>query len=116
MGGRPLFALNLAAFPEDFPPETMSAILRGGAEKVKEAGAVIAGGHTITDKEPKYGLAVTGIVHPARLLKKGGAKPGDVLILTKPIGTGIITTAAQRDKATTDQIDAAVASMSRLSA
>jgi selenide,water dikinase len=83
---------------------------------VKEAGAVIAGGHTLTDKEPKYGLAVTGIVHPARILKKGGARPGDVLLLTKPIGTGIVTTAAQRDEASPDQLEAAVASMSRLSA
>ena len=116
MGAEPLFALNLVGFPDTVDPKILAEILRGGAEKVKEAGAVIAGGHTVTDKEPKYGLAVTGMVHPARLLKKGGAIPGDALILTKPIGTGIITTAAQRDKATADQIEAAVASMIRLSA
>ena len=116
MGAKPLFALNLVGFPDDVDPKILAEILRGGAEKVKEAGAVIAGGHTVTDKEPKYGLAVTGIVHPERLLKKGGATPGDVLLLTKPIGTGIVATAAQRGKATSDQIDAAVASMSRLSA
>src|SRR6185436_6582213 len=96
MGGRPLFALNLAAFPEDMPTEIMADILRGGAEKVREAGAVIAGGHTITDKEPKYGLAVTGLVHPGRILTKGGARIGDRLVLTKALGTGVITTAHKR--------------------
>jgi selenide,water dikinase len=116
MGAAPLFALNLVGFPDDVDPKVLAEILRGGAEKVKEAGAVIAGGHTVTDKEPKYGLAVTGIVHPSRLLKKGGARPGDVLLLTKPLGTGIVTTAAQRGKATAEQLEAAVASMSRLSA
>jgi len=116
MGATPLFALNLVAFPDTVDSGVLAEILRGGAEKVKEAGAVIAGGHTITDKEPKYGLAVTGLVHPARILKKGGARPGDVLLLTKPLGTGIVTTAAQRDRATAEQLDAAVASMSRLSA
>ena len=115
MGATPLFALNLVGFPDDVDPRILTEILRGGAEKVKEAGAVIAGGHTVTDKEPKYGLAVTGIVHPKRLLRKGGARPGDVLLLTKPIGTGIVTTAAQRQKATAEQLAAAVASMTRLS-
>ena len=116
MGATPLFALNIVGFPDDVDSKVLAEILRGGAEKVKEAGAVIAGGHTVTDKEPKYGLAVTGIVHPARLLKKGGARPGDVLLLTKPIGTGLVTTAAQRGKATAEQLDAAIVSMSRLSA
>jgi selenide,water dikinase len=114
MGGEPLFALNLAAFPEDFPPEISSAILRGGAEKVREAGAVIAGGHTITDKEPKYGLSVTGIVHPQELLTKSGARPGDALVLTKPLGAGVITTANKNGQADPDHLRAAVASMSRL--
>src|SRR5438552_11659096 len=86
MGGRPLFAINLAAFPDDLPGEILGEILRGGAEKVREAGAVIAGGHTITDKEPKYGLAVTGLVHPDRILTKGGARAGDRLVLTKSLG------------------------------
>jgi|RhiMethySRZTD1v2_1073278.scaffolds.fasta_scaffold52006_2 selenide,water dikinase len=116
MGATPLFALNIVGFPDTVDPKVLAEILRGGAEKVKEAGAVIAGGHTVTDSEPKYGLAVTGIVHPARILTKGGALPGDVLLLTKPIGTGIVTTAAQRDKATPEQLEAAVASMTRLSA
>ena len=115
MGATPLFALNLVGFPDDLDPEILAEILRGGAEKVKEAGAVIAGGHTVTDKEPKYGLAVTGIVHPQRLLKKGGARPGDVLLLTKAIGTGLVTTAAQRGKATAEQLEAAIGSMARLS-
>jgi selenide,water dikinase len=114
MGGQPLFALNLAAFPEDMPPETTTAILRGGAEKVREAGAVIAGGHTITDKEPKYGLAVTGLIHPRRLFTKGGAQPGDRLVLTKPLGTGVITTAHKRGVVDESDLAAAVASMSRL--
>jgi len=93
MGGVPLFAVNLAAFPEDLPVEVMAEILRGGAEKVREAGAAIAGGHTITDQEPKYGLAVTGLIHPDRIFTKGGARPGDRLVLTKALGTGVITTA-----------------------
>src|SRR5262245_19981835 len=116
MGGKPLFAINLVGFPDDMDPAILTAILQGGADKVKEAGAVVAGGHTTSDKEPKYGLAVTGIVHPDRILSKGGAKPGDVLVLTKPIGTGVITTAAKREKANAVHIDAAIASMSRLSA
>ncbi len=114
MGGQPLFALNLAAFPEDLPPEMMTAILRGGAEKVREAGAVIAGGHTITDKEPKYGLAVTGLIHPQRLFTKGGAQVGDALVLTKPLGTGVITTAHKRGVVVESDLAAAVMSMLRL--
>ncbi len=114
MGGEPLFALNLAAFPEDFPPDIISDILRGGAEIVRQAGAVIAGGHTITDREPKYGLAVTGLVHPDRLFTKGGAKPGDRLVLTKPLGTGVITTAHKNDRVEGADLDAALASMLHL--
>jgi len=116
MGGRPLFALNLVGFPDDLDPKILSEILRGGGEKVKEAGAVVAGGHTTTDKEPKYGLAVTGLVHPDRILSKGGARPGDVLLLTKPLGAGILTTAGKKQKASAADLDAAIASMARLSA
>ena len=114
MGGEPLFALNLAAFPDDLPEETLAEIFRGGGEKVREAGAVIAGGHTVTDKEPKYGLAVTGRIHPDRVLTKQGAQPGDRLVLTKPLGTGVITTAHKRQEVEAADLDAAVASMVRL--
>ena len=116
MGGTPLFAINLVGFPDDMDPSVLSEILRGGAEKVKEAGGVVAGGHTTSDKEPKYGLAVTGIVHPDRILSKGGARPGDVLLLTKPLGAGILTTAGKKQKASVHDMDAAIASMARLSA
>ncbi len=114
MGGDVLFALNIAALPEDLPADMISAILQGGADKVAEAGAVIAGGHTIKDKEPKYGLCVTGIIHPSQVMAKAGAKPGDALILTKPLGVGAITTALKRDQAEAAHVDAAVASMLRL--
>ena len=116
MGAMPLFAINLAAFPEDMDPAVLAEILRGGGEKVREAGAVVAGGHTTTDREPKYGLAVTGIVHPDRILSKSGARPGDVLLLTKPLGSGIVTTAGKQQKASSEEMDAAIASMARLSA
>ena len=116
MGGTPLFAINLVGFPDDLDPMILSEILRGGGEKVKEAGAVVAGGHTTSDKEPKYGLAVTGLVHPDRILSKGGAKPGDVLLLTKPLGAGILTTAGKKQKSSAADLDAAIASMARLSA
>jgi len=114
MGGEPLFALNLAAFPDDLPSEVISEILRGGAEKVKEAGAVIAGGHTVTDKEPKYGLAVTGRVHPDRIFAKGGAQVGDALVLTKSLGTGVITTAHKRALVEAADLTAALTRMTRL--
>lgn len=100
MGGKPLFALNIVCFPTCLPLDILGEILRGGADKVKEAGAVIAGGHTIDDKEPKYGLAVTGAVNPKRVLSNSNAKIGDVLILTKPIGTGILNTAVKGGAAT----------------
>jgi selenide,water dikinase len=114
MGGEVLLALNVAAFPEDLPPEILSEIFLGGADKVAEAGGVIAGGHTVYDAEPKYGLAVTGVVHPARVVRKRGARPGDALVLTKPLGTGLILTAARNDAADQRHVDAAVASMLRL--
>lgn len=111
MGGDVLFAINLAAWPNDLDPAHLSEVLRGGADKVKEAGAVLAGGHTVADQEPKYGLAVTGQVHPDQILKKGGAQPGDVLVLTKALGTGIITTALKQDKASESAVAACVDSM-----
>ena len=114
MGGRPLFALNIAAFPNDLPAEMISEVVRGGAEKVIEAGAVIAGGHTIQDKEPKYGLVVLGMVDPRHILTKGGAQPGDKLVLTKPLGTGVITTAFMRDLTSDEQMAAATVSMLKL--
>ena len=114
MGGQPLFALNLAAFPDDLPPEVVTEILRGGGEKVREAGAAIAGGHTVADREPKYGLAVTGLVHPERVFTKGGAQPGDRLVLTKALGIGVITTAHKRGQVDAGDLEAAVASMVRL--
>ena len=114
MGGEVLFALNLAAFPDDVDRMILTEILRGGAEKVREAGAIIIGGHTVSDKEPKYGLAVTGLVHPAHILTKGGAQPGDLLVLTKPLGVGLITTALKREQADPVHVDAAVNSMSML--
>ena len=116
MGGTPLFAINLVGFPDDMDPSVISEILRGGADKVKEAGAVVAGGHTTSDKEPKYGLAVTGMVHPDRILSKGGARAGDVLLLTKPLGAGILTTAGKQQSASTADMDVVIASMARLSA
>ena len=114
MGGEPLFALNLAGFPDDLDLDILSRIFQGGAEKVIEAGAVIAGGHTVTDEEPKYGLAVTGQVHPDRIFTKAGAQPGDLLALTKPIGTGVITTAHKRDCVESFHLEDAIASMCRL--
>jgi selenide,water dikinase len=114
MGGEPILAINLVAFPDTLDKEILTEILRGGAEKVREAGAVIAGGHSVTDKEPKYGMAVTGLVHPARIITKGGAQPGDQLLLTKPLGTGVITTALKNDKAQPEHVESAIVSMSRL--
>jgi selenide,water dikinase len=114
MGGEVLFALNLVAFPDNLDPEILAEILRGGRDKVAEAGGVVAGGHTVTDKEPKYGLAVTGVVHPERILTKGNARIGDVLILTKPLGTGVITTAHKRDQVDEADLQASIVSMSML--
>jgi selenide,water dikinase len=96
MGGDVLFALNIAGIPSEMDPETVAQIFAGAAYKVREAGAAIAGGHTLTNPEPFFGLSVTGIAHPGAIMRKGGAQPGDLLFLTKPLGTGIITTAAKR--------------------
>lgn len=96
MGGEVLFCLNIAGFPSDLSPETVAQIFAGAAYKVREVGAAIAGGHTLTNPEPFFGLSVTGIAHPREIMRKGGAQPGDLLFLTKPLGTGIITTAAKR--------------------
>ncbi len=93
MGGEPALALNIIGFPNCLSPDIMAEILKGGADKVIEAGATIAGGHSVEDDEPKYGMCVTGFIHPDKIFKNFGAKPGDVLILTKPLGTGIINTA-----------------------
>jgi selenide,water dikinase len=114
MGGEVLFALNIAAFPPDMDPAFVTKILRGGADKVIEAGAVVAGGHTIQDKEPKYGLAVTGIVHPDHIFTKGRARPGDRLILSKALGTGTISTALKREIVQPDHAGAMIESMKRL--
>ena len=114
MGAEVTLALNIAGFPEDMPHETIAEILRGGADKVAEAGGVIAGGHTIIDAEPKYGLCVLGLVHPKRIFAKGGARPGDLLYLSKPLGTGIVTTAAKFDEAKAEHLRAAIDCMTRL--
>ncbi len=114
MGGRVLLALNVAGFPRDFPREAIARIFQGGADKVAEAGAVIAGGHTVVDKEPKYGLSVTGLAHPDRIMIKGGLAPGHRLFLSKPLGTGVITTAAKGGAAQAAHLDSAIQSMARL--
>lgn len=114
MGGEVLFALNIAAFPPDLDTSLVTEILRGGADKVIEAGGVVAGGHTIQDKEPKYGLAVTGLVHPDRIFTKGGARPGNQLILSKPLGTGTVSTALKSGVARSDHVAAMVENMKRL--
>ena len=111
MGGEVVLALNIAAFPESLPLEMVTEILRGGAEKVAEAGGVVAGGHTIYDDEPKYGMCVTGTVRPDRILTKGGARPGHALYLTKPLGTGIVLSAARADAADPAELAAAQESM-----
>jgi len=114
MGGEVLLALNIAAFPATLPVEIINEILRGGAEKVAEAGGVVAGGHTLTDEEPKYGLCVTGVVHPNSVITKAGARVGDSLILTKPLGVGLITTALKAQEAAPEHVKGAVKSMLRL--
>jgi selenide,water dikinase len=111
MGGEVLLALNIAAFPESLDPAILARILEGGAAKVAEAGGVIAGGHTLYDDEPKYGLAVTGTIDPRRIITKAGAQSGDALVLTKPLGTGIVLTAAREAKAQPAHLKAAVESM-----
>lgn len=114
MGGRVLFALSIAAFPEELPSDVMVAIVDGAAGVVREAGGTLAGGHTIRDPEPKFGLAVVGVVHPDRLLRKGGARPGDTLILTKPLGTGVLVSGARQGRTAAADLDGAIAWMLRL--
>jgi len=114
MGGRPFLALNVAALPPDLPPTFTGEILRGGAEKAREAGVVVAGGHTVQDKEPKYGLVALGFVDPARMFTKGGARPGDVLALSKPLGFGATTTAIKTAAASPKHIAEVIDWMMRL--
>ena len=104
MGGEPKLALNLLCVPDNMPKEAVHELLRGGYDKVYEAGAIITGGHSILDPEPKYGLSVTGFVHPDKMLTNSGAKPGDVLLLTKPLGIGVLTTAAKADMASAESM------------
>jgi selenide, water dikinase len=114
MGGQPFLALNIAALPPDLPIEITQAILLGGVEKVREAGAVLAGGHTIQDQEPKFGLVVLGFVDPQHMLTKSGVRPGDNLVLTKPLGFGTLTTALKRGLAQPEDVAEAVNWMKRL--
>jgi selenide,water dikinase len=114
MGGQVLFALNVAGFPRELPKSIIAAVFRGGADKVREAGGVIAGGHTVVDAEPKYGLCVTGRVDPRRVLAKGGLRAGQRLFLSKPLGTGVIATAAKNDACEAAVLRGAVHSMLRL--
>ncbi len=114
MGGQPFMALNIAALPEDLPAALASDILRGGAEKAREAGVVIAGGHTVKDAEPKYGLVALGFADPGSMLTKAGLQPGDVLVLTKPLGFGLVTTALKREQASPEDVLEATGWMKRL--
>ena len=114
MGGEVMFALAVAGFPRDFPKAIIAEVFRGGAEKVAEAGGIVAGGHTVVDAEPKYGLCVTGRVHPDRVFIKGGLRPGDRVFLSKPLGVGVVTTAGKNEVASEEALAAAVASMLRL--
>ena len=114
MGGEPKLAQNILCIPEDMPGEVVHELLRGGYDKVYEAGAMITGGHSILDPEPKYGLAVTGFVDPRRMLTNSGARPGDVLLLTKPLGIGVLTTAAKRGCCSEQAMEKAYTCMSTL--
>jgi selenide,water dikinase len=117
MNGRPVTALNIAAFPDnELPLEILAEILRGAAERVTAAGAVTLGGHTIRDQEIKFGLSVTGLIDPAELLTNAGAKVGDRLVLTKPLGTGFVTTAAKKEECPQPVLDRAIAQMVELNA
>jgi selenide,water dikinase len=111
MGGRVLFALSIAAFPEDFPPAALRAVLDGASAKVRQAGGVLAGGHTIRDPEPKYGLAAIGVAHPDRLLRKGDARPGDRLLLTKRLGTGLLVSGRRQHRTSDEDLATAVEQM-----
>ena len=114
MGGQPFLALNVAALPDDLPIEISTEIIRGGAEKAREAGVVIAGGHTVKDKEPKYGLIAIGFVDPQKMLNKSGLKAGDALVMTKPLGFGVTTTALKRGQAEEADVLEAVTWMKQL--
>lgn len=114
MGGTPRLAMNLLCVPNCLPPETIRKILEGGHDKAVEAGCVVAGGHTIQDEEPKYGLCVTGFVHPDRILKNVGAQPGDLLVLTKPLGTGVLTTGVKAGLVSEEDYQTLTASMAAL--
>jgi selenide,water dikinase len=116
MGATPLYAVAIAAFPEDLDPAVIGAVLRGGVDVASQAGAPIVGGHTIKDAEPKYGLAVTGIVHPQRVVRNDTGQAGDALVLTKPIGTGILTTARRNDEIGPADLVPAVEAMVQLNA
>lgn len=114
MGGKPLTVMNLVGWPRDLEIELLGEVLAGGLEKTKEAGAVLCGGHSVMDQEIKFGLSVTGIVHPQRYWPNGGARRGDVLVLTKPLGIGPVTTAIKREQANPELIAAAMAQMATL--
>ena len=114
MGGRPLLALSVTAFPEELPTDVLGAVLAGAAETAQEAGAILAGGHTIRDEEPKYGLAVVGTVHPDGVWRKSGARPGDAVLLTKPLGTGLVLQAARDGIAPDGALVAAIETMVEL--
>jgi selenide,water dikinase len=114
MGGRVLFALSIAAFPEDLPRDVLAAIFEGASSKVREAGGTLAGGHTIRDPEPKYGLAVIGAAHPDKLLRKGGAQPGDALLLTKPLGTGVLVSGSRQGRTSAADLATAIDGMRTL--
>ena len=114
MGGKPLMALNVVGFPADLAKDLLAEVLKGGYAKAAEAGCLIVGGHTIDDPEPKYGMAVIGLVEPGKEISNAGAQPGDALVLTKPLGTGIITTAAKAKKASEDVIQVALDAMATL--
>jgi selenide,water dikinase len=114
MGGRPLTAMNLVAFPCSLGPDVVAEVMRGGADVCREAGAVVVGGHTIDDKEPKFGLSVMGVVHPSKVVRNVGARPGDVLVLTKPLGTGVIGTALKQGRETEETARTVIESMASL--
>ncbi len=117
MGGEPFAALNIVGYPaksDELPMSVLGEILAGGCAKTTEAGVAIVGGHTVDDPEPKYGLAIIGRIHPDRIVRKDGASPGDLLVLTKPLGTGILTTALKQGKLTAADIDEAIRTMSAL--
>jgi selenide,water dikinase len=114
MGGRPVSALSIVGFPENGDPALMDQIMRGGLAKMAEAGCSVIGGHSIRDEEIKFGYAVTGVINPKRVWRNFGAQPGDVLLLTKPLGTGVIATALKKDRASPASLEASIASMTRL--